>query len=320
MAQSFIYGSQWRRASDCSGSDGGLLYTRTGGRSIRSGRVGSLGLGPRSPEFARARVKTLRQETNRPFNLNFFAHSAPEGASEVLEQARAVVAPRYRALGLGDPPQISPSAPHGFGDTQLDLLLDARPSVATFHFGVPNADAIEMLRKAGITLGATATTVAEAHAVENSGCHFVVAQGCEAGGIADGRAIAASLALGAAGVRLGTAFLRCPEADTDAPRFARLAKAKDTETMVTSAFSGRANRVALSAFAQHMNEIAAVFLPYPLQYGLVGPLQEAGGEDHAAHQFGQTGALARAMPAKDLVRMLVDETAACLTKLSIERN
>jgi len=201
-------------------------------------------------------------------------------------------------------------------------------------------------------LGATATTVAEAMAVEAAGCDFIVAQGFEAGGhrgahtntppdggigtlalvpqvvdmvsipviaaggIGDARGIAAALALGAAGVQLGTAFLRCPEAETDTSQRARLGRAADTDTIVTSMISGRANRVAVGPRAWHLSSAAASYMPYPLQYALSGPLLDAGGEDYAAHQYGQAASLACEMPAGELVRALVTETAERLAALA----
>jgi nitronate monooxygenase len=318
-----------------------------------TGGLGSLGVGPRSTEFIRERVAALRSATNRPFNLNFFAHTEPQGGATEFEASRAALKHDYAALDLGDPPQIPVSGSPGFGADQLSLLLELRPAVASFHFGLPGDTAIAALREAGIIFGATATTVAEAIAVEAGGCDFVVAQGFEAGGhrgahentgpdhrirtlalvpqvvdavaipvvaaggIGDARGIVAALALGAAGVQMGTAFLRCPEAETDTPRRARLARATDTDTIVTSVISGRANRVAVGHWAQRLSSVAASHMPYPLQYALTGPLLEAGGEDYAAHQYGQAASLALEMPAGELVRALVSETAERLSALTV---
>ena len=209
------------------------------------------------------------------------------------------------------------------------------------------------MREAGIVVGATATTCAEAQAVEAAGCDFVVAQGFEAGGhrgshaptgpdggigtlalvpqvvdatalpviaaggIADARGIVAALALGAAGVQLGTAFLRCPEAATDPARRARLASAADTDTIVTATVSGRANRVTGSTWARRLNARAAPHLPFPLQYALSGPLSAAAGEANAVHQYGQAATLARELPARELMAALITETAQRLAALAL---
>lgn len=317
-----------------------------------AGGLGSLGVGPRPPEFIKERVAALRSTTSRPFNLNFFAHTAPEGGAAMLEASRAALKDDYAALGLGDPPQVPVEGSQGFCENRLGLLLDLRPAVASFHFGFPGNRAVAALREAGIVVGATATTAAEAVAVEAAGCDFVVAQGFEAGGhrgahadtapdggvgtlalvpqvvdrvaipvvaaggIVDARGIVAALALGAAGVQMGTAFLRCPEAETDAPRRELLARAADTDTIVTSLVSGRANRVAVGRRTQALSSAAASHMPFPLQYGLSGPLMDAGGEDYASHQYGQAASLACETPAGELVGALVRETAERLTALA----
>lgn len=316
-----------------------------------AGGVGSLAVGPRPLEFARERVTEFRSITGRSVNLNFFAHSASNGTN-ILQASRAALKEDYDVLGLGNPPQVSVESAQGFDAARLDLVLELRPAIVSFHFGLPDDAAVGEMREAGIILGATATTVSEAMAVEKAGCDFVVAQGFEAGGhrgahvntasdggigtmalvpqvvdsvsipviatggIVDARGISAALALGAAGVQMGTAFLRCPEADTDASRLERLARAVDTDTIVTSIVSGRANRVAVGTWAKRLNRTAAPHMPYPLQYELSGSLLDAGGEEYAAHQYGQAASLASAMPAGELVRVLVAQTAERLTTLA----
>lgn len=312
-----------------------------------AGGLGSLGVGPRGADYVRDRVARLRALTDRPFNLNFFAHPAPPATAGTA--ARAALAPAYEALGLGAPPSPPPPAGEGFGPDRLALALALAPAVVTFHFGLPDAAAIRALRAAGIRIGATATTTAEARAHAAAGCDFVVAQGFEAGGhrgaagetppdggvglmalvpqvadavdvpvvaaggVTDGRGIAAALALGADGVQMGTAFLLCPEAETDAPRRAAIRAAADTDTAVTEIVSGRANRVAAGAGLRGLS--GAAHLPFPMQYALSGPLAAAD-PGFAAHQYGQAAALAREMPAGALVARLVAETRARLAALA----
>jgi len=317
-----------------------------------AGGLGSLGLGPRPLEMVCDRVARLRAATDRPFNLNFFAHAPPAADAEHRAAARAALSADYEALGLGPPPEPPGKGPAGFGADRLALLLELRPAVATFHFGLPEAQALARLRGAEIVVGATATTTAEARAVAEAGCDFVVAQGFEAGGhrgahratapaegvglmalvpqvvdavsipvvaaggIGDSRGIAAAFALGADGVWMGSAFLLCPEAETDAPRRARIAAAADTDTTVTSAISGRANRVSASPFVRRQTETGAPPLPFPLHYALSGPVTTAGGEPCAAHQYGQAAGLARGEPAGALVARLARETEARLAGLA----
>ncbi|MGF1502786.1 MAG: NAD(P)H-dependent flavin oxidoreductase [Paracoccaceae bacterium] len=316
-----------------------------------AGGLGSMGLAFKSHETRVREIADLATRTNRGFNLNFFANRAAVEGAPPLEPARAAVAPGFAALGLGAVPADAPEPGDGFGAEELALLLETRPKIATFHFGFPDAGAISALKDAGIRLGSTATTTAEAEAIEAAGLDFVIAQGFEAGGhrgahapteadggvgtlalgpqiadavglpvvaaggIADGRGIAAAFALGACGVQLGTAFLRCPEAATDAPRRARLAAARDTDTVVSPIVSGRANRIAVGPGLRKVAAAGVATLPFPSQYALSGPLREAGGEAYAAHQYGQAAALARAVPAGELLEALAAEARARMTWL-----
>ena len=225
--------------------------------------------------------------------------------------------------------------------------------MVSFHFGLPDPLAVERLKIAGIVVLSTATTVAEAVSLETLGADAVIAQGYEAGGhrgshqprepwdgvglmsllpqvadavslpviaaggIADGRGIAAAFALGASGVQMGTAFLSCPEAGTDEARRVLLRKAQDTDTMMTDAFSGRSARAVRTRYALEMMKQREPLLEFPLLYNLTDPLAEAadGRQDFAFHLYGQSASLCREIPASDLVRQLVAETAREMQKL-----
>ena len=313
-----------------------------------AGGLGSLGAGPRPVKVARARVERLRALRARPFNLNFFVHAAARVSQSAAASARSALSAAYAASGAVLPGDLPTETAAGFGDDRLALALDLKPPIVTFHFGLPAPEALRALHADGRIVGATATNVAEARRVAEAGCHFVVAQGFEAGGhrgafsptppdhgvgtlalipqvadavdipvlaaggIGDGRGVAAALALGASGVQIGTAFLRCPEAATDAARREKLASAQDTDTRVTALVSGRANRVAVGDWAHQTGQ---PHLPFPLQYSLSAPLQTAGGAAYAAHQYGQAAALAREEPAGAVVARLVDEARTTLRRL-----
>jgi nitronate monooxygenase len=318
-----------------------------------AGGLGSLGCGEMTPDQVCAAVADLRARTNRPFNLNFFAGDAPVTDPAVLERTRERLRPWYEKLGLGPPPDALPELGPAFDDTRLALLFDIRPAVVSFHFGVPRPQAITALKDAGIILISTATTVTEAQALEAAGIDAIIAQGWEAGGhrgshqptapaqgvgtmalvpqiadavrvpviaaggIGDGRGIAAAFMLGALGVQMGTAFLSCTEAGTDAARRALLACATETDTMVTDAFSGRSARTVRSAYAEAM-EASREPLPAFLQmYALSDPLLDAKADEVANfHLYGQAARLNRPLPAADLVRLLVDQTARVLSRLA----
>ena len=318
-----------------------------------AGGLGSLGCAEMNLDQLRAAAATLRDATDRPFNLNFFIHDAPRTEPVVLEATRQRLAPWYSAAGLGAPPESLPEIDPCFDDARLALLLEIRPAVVSFHFGLPAPDAILALKAAGIVVISTATTVVEARALELAGVDAVIAQGYEAGGhrgshvptppgagvgtlalipqvvdavgvpviaaggIGDGRGIAAAFALGASGVQMGTAFLSCPEAGTDAPRRARLRRATDTDTMVTDAFSGRSARAVRSRYGEVMEARREPLPAFRQMYALTDPLVAAGPEDEVSfHLYGQAAALNREMATPDLMRKLTREAAEVFARLS----
>ena len=318
-----------------------------------AGGLGSLGCAEMSVDQLHAAVTTLRASTNQPFNLNFFIQDAPRTEPSVLEATRQRLAPWYSAAGLGAPPKSLPVLGPCFDEARLALLLEIRPAVVSFHFGVPASDAVLALKDAGIVLISTATSVAEARVLERAGVDAVIAQGYEAGGhrgshqptrpddgvgtlalipqvvdavgvpviaaggIGDGRGIAAAFALGACGVQMGTAFLSCPEAGTDAARRARLRRATDNETMVTDAFSGLSARAMRSRYADHMEAHREPLPAFLQMYALSDPLVAAGPEDEVSfHLYGQAASLNRELPAPDLMRALTREAAATFEKVS----
>jgi nitronate monooxygenase len=320
-----------------------------------AGGLGSLGCANMAAEEVREATGRVRARTNRPFNLNFFVHPPPATAPAVAARTIELLRPYYAAIGA-PPPATLPDLPGGFEASTLDLLLDLRPPVVSFHFGVPDTAAIAALKAADIVLLGSATTVAEARRLEAAGIDAVIAQGYEAGGhrgshrptraadgiglmalvpqiadaielpiiaaggIGDGRGIAAALALGAAGVQLGTAFLSCPEADTNAVRRAAIAAATDEDTMVTEAVSGRAARGRRSRYAEAMARSSEALPDFPQLYALTMPLVAAHKDDPDGevgfHLYGQAAALNRELPAADLVARLVAETAAVLKRLA----
>lgn len=324
------------------------------------GGLGSLGCSYGDPDLVTRYAGEMRALTNAPFNLNFFVTApAPALAPDDFAKLHHTLAPLYAKAGLGPVPLNPAPAPASFTDETLSLLLDLRPPVVSFHFGLPEAEALQALKDAGIKLLASATTVAEARKIAEAGLDAVIAQGWEAGGhrgsftpggvgdgvgtmalvpqvvdavdipviaaggIADGRGIVAALALGAAGVQLGTAFLRGPESAAPERHKQAIAETPAEDTGFTNAGSGRAARGMTSAYARIMAHHDGPLAPFPTMYALSRPLLDhykaTDPRQASFYLFGQAAHYARAEPARDTMQRLLSETAAAMAKLGATR-
>ena len=317
-----------------------------------AGGLGSLGCGTLTPDGLEAKAGELRAATNRPFNLNFFAHNAPKANPDVDALTRRRVAPFYEELGLGDAPHSGKAPFDTFDSGTLSVLLEIKPTVASFHFGLPAPDMVAALKDAGCRLLCSATTVEEARLLAEAGVDAIIAQGWEAGGhrgtfdvsfedfgvgtmalvpqvvdavdvpviaaggIGDGRGIAAAFALGASGVQMGTAFLSCPEAQISDSHRNALRHASDRDTRLTRAFSGRPARAKNNRYIDAMAEHRAPVPAFPAMYGFSEPLRAHSiANETTDFQFllyGQAAALNRELPAAELVRTLVAEAREVL--------
>lgn len=316
-----------------------------------AGGLGSLGCAGLAPAEVRAIAAEMRQRTNAAFNLNFFVHDAVTPDPDALARARARLAPFYAEKGLGAPPDRLDPAPPAFDADTLAALLEAPPPVVSFQFGLPSGDAVARLKAAGSIILCAATTVAEARTLDAAGVDAVIAQGWEAGGhrgafdvtsddtgtgtlalvpqivdavsvpviaaggIADGRGVAAAFALGAAGVQLGTAFIRCPESAANEAHRAAVAGGSDTSTRLTRAVSGRPARGHRTRYIDTMAAETGALPEYPLMYPLAAPLLATGDPDFGFLLYGQAAALTRAEPAEEVMARLVADTRRILASL-----
>jgi nitronate monooxygenase len=313
-----------------------------------AGGLGSLGAAYLTPAEITESIVRTRVLTPKPFNVNLFAGGYDAAARADPAPMLAVLAEIHEELGL-PPPALPVLSPDPF-PAQLEAVLEARPAIFSFTFGIPPESALDRLAQRGIATIGTATTVAEARLLEEAGVDAIVAQGAEAGahrgtfagpfeasmvptldlveetadavaapviasgGLMDGRDIAAALARGACAAQLGTAFLACPESGAAAAyKNAILSAAEDT-TVVTRAFSGRPARGLTNAFVARLHGKEDAILSYPLQNALTRPMRGAaakrGNAGFLSLWAGTGVARARAIPAGELVRRLVEEIGA----------
>jgi nitronate monooxygenase len=319
-----------------------------------AGGMGFLACAYLQPSEIAAAAERVRRLTARPFGANLFAPLPVPPPGDVAI-AVDIVARAHARLGIG-PPQLPSSSGFDF-DSQLEAVLESRPAAFSFTFGIPPVRALERLRRQGIWILGTATCVDEATQLERAGVDAVVAQGSEAGahrgtfaaafnmamvgtialvpqvvdavgvpviasgGIADGRGLAAALALGAAGVQVGTALLTTSEAGIpDAYKTAVLGAA-ETATRTTRAFSGRLARGIVNEFmdAVDTTDDDRAILPYPLQNALTRQMRSEaarqGRPEYLSLWAGQATRLTRRGSAAELVRRIGEEAEAAIAHL-----
>ena len=298
-------------------------------------------------EKAREQVRVLRQRVSAPVNLNFFCHVpvAADPAREAKWKTR--LTPYYEELGLDPavPVAIANRAP--FDETMCALVEELKPEVVSFHFGLPDKALVKRVKATGAIVMSSATIVKEAIWLEKNGADVIIAQGAEAGGhrgmflteniaeqpgtfalvpqvvdavkvpviaaggIADGRGIAAAFALGASGVQIGTAYLRCPESKVIALARQALAQAHDDSTVITNVMTGRPARGVVNRLMREVGPLSPDAPAFPHSATSIGPLKSAaeqrGRSDFTNLWAGQAIGLGRDVPAAELTRTLAAE-------------
>ncbi len=274
-----------------------------------AGGLGFLGCGMRSPAAIREAANAVRAATDRPFGMNLFVLDTPSPAAAEVTAAMARLAPMYARFGLQPEPPARWCEDFG---AQFEALIQARPAVASFTFGILSGAQVRRIKtQAGSYVIGTATTPAEALAWQEVGADAVVASGLEAGGhrgtflgdwdgsqigtmalvpacvdalripviaaggIMDGRGITAALALGAQAVQLGTAFLACPESAITPAQRSAMAGAQASDTRLTRIFSGRPARGIINDAMRALAPHEADIPAYPIQNALMGPVRRA---------------------------------------------
>lgn len=317
-----------------------------------AGGLGSLPCAMLTPEKIRAEMEAIRKGTDGPVNLNFFCHVPPEPDPAREAAWRERLRPFYSEFGI-DPDAAPPGGGRNpFNEESCVIVEETRPEVVSFHFGLPDEALMARVREAGAKIIASATTVAEARYLEENGCDAIIAQGAEAGGhrgvflepeiatqpgtlalvpqvvdavsipviaaggVSDGRAVAACFMLGASAVQVGTAYLQSPEALTGAGHRDALALARDDRTVLTNVFTGRPARGLLNRFVSEVGPMSDDAPEFPLATAAIGPLraaaEKAGVSDFSPLWAGQAAALAAPMPAGERTVKLARDAAALL--------
>jgi nitronate monooxygenase len=316
-----------------------------------AGGLGGIGMWGFSAEDAERRIAGFRQQSGGSLNVNYPLWPEPEIPGDAAAAMRKRLQAHYDAKGLGPVPRPEGAA-SDVSPEHLAMVLRAKPQVVSFHFGLPRQEVVDAIRGAGILVISSATTVAEAKILERRGVDAVIAQGTEAGGhrgtftgvdtsmqpglfallpqvvdavrvpviaaggIADGRTVAAALVLGASAVQLGTAFLRCEEANVlDAHRTA-LREATDDCTIVTDTITGRPARYIRNKLTDDLIASGLKPVAFPAQLSLTAPLGATGDRELTALFAGQSAVLAKDTTAAELLHSLAEETTRRLRAMN----
>jgi len=338
---------------------GGLSSPELVSKVSNAGGLGGYGAYTLSPQEIFEVDKQIRAATNRPYNLNLWVSDtdAPDGAisDAQYEQAKRTFRPYFEAAGIPFPEKPAPFRSRF--ENQLQIVMDIRPKVFSFMFGTLPAHVLEQCRRLGIKTAGAATTLDEAIALENTGVDMIIASGFEAGGhrpsflapaeesttgtfvllqlmrekvktpviaaggIANGRGVAAALTLGADAVQIGTAFLACDESNALPAHKQMLFSQASRYTMLTRAFTGRLGRGLTNRIGKDLAGKDAHILPFPLQTTFMSSLRKAALDqekwDMVFFWGGQIAPLLKHRKAQQLMQSLIEETTAHFTDTKI---
>ena len=309
-----------------------------------AGGLGSLPCAMLSLDAIRNELAAIKAQTGKPFNVNFFCHAPPAPSSEREATWRAMLLPYYKEYGIDVDTIPVGRGRAAFSSEAADVLDEFKPPVVSFHFGLPSAELLARVRALGAKILCSATTVEEARWLEAQGVDAIIAQGLEAGGhrgiflsedlstqvgtfallpqimrelkvpviaaggIADAKDVAAAMALGAAGVQIGTSYLLCPEATTSAVHRSALKSEAARNTALTNLFTGRPARAIVNRVMRELGPIGTTIPAFPLAIGAIAPLrakaENQGSGDFSPLWSGQNASGCKEVPSADLTREL----------------
>lgn len=316
-----------------------------------AGGLGGYGAYTMSPQEIYEADRQIKAATNKPYNLNLWVSDSdmdPSGITdEQFNKTKEAFKPYFDEVGI-PLPEKSASFQSRF-ENQLEVILDVRPKVFSFMFGVPSVDVLEQCKKMSIVTVGAATTLDEAIFLENSGVDMIIASGFEAGGhrpsfldsaessltgtfvllqlirekvkipviaaggIANGKGVAAALALGASAAQIGTAFLACDESNALPIHKQMLFSDAAKYTILSRVYTGRLGRGIISRIAKEMIGKETNVLPFPLQTTFISPLRKAALDqqkwDMILFWGGQIAPILKHTKADELMRSLIEETS-----------
>jgi nitronate monooxygenase len=324
--------------------------------AAQGGALGSLPCAMLSVEKVREQVNIIRQRVSAPISMNFFCHRAVDADAGREAGWKRRLDRYYKELGLDPAAPVNAVNRAPFDMAMCELVEELKPEIVSFHFGLPAPALVRRVKNAGCIVMSSATIVKEAIWLEENGADVIIAQGAEAGGhrgmfltdniaeqpgtfalvpqvvdavkvpviaaggIADGRGIAAAFALGASGVQIGTAYLRCPESRVSAPARIALAQALDDSTVITNVMTGRPARGVANRVMREVGPISPDAPAFPHAATSLAPLKAAaeklGRVDFTNLWAGQAVRLGRDMPAAELTRALAGSALARLSQLA----
>ena len=312
-----------------------------------AGGLGSLPCAMLSPETLRKELNALKSQTLKPFNVNFFCHPPPEPNIKQELKWLEILKPYFNEFKLKSTDIKQGTGREPFSEESAEILADFKPSVVSFHFGLPSSSLLSKVKDFGATVLASATTVEEGKWLEINGADAIIAQGIEAGGhrgmflsnglstqverfflvkrllekvnlpiisaggISSAKDVADTISLGASAVQIGTAYLLCPETKTNSIHRAALKSNNSSETVLTNIFSGKPARGILNRFIREIGPINADTPEFPLASAAVAALRKAA-EDTGSGDFsplwcGQIVSGCREIPAAELTKLLAAE-------------
>ncbi|MBY3252705.1 nitronate monooxygenase [Rhizobium laguerreae] len=324
--------------------------------AAEAGGLGSLPSAQLNAEGLRQALTEIRTATKSPVNVNFFSHVPPPGDPAAQMRWRALLAPYFVEVGLDPAAPIAAAGRAPFDSSFCTVVEELKPEIVSFHFGLPEKALVHRVKATGARIISSATTVAEAVWLEANGVDAVIAMGFEAGGhrgnflaqdmatqvgtmalvpqvvnavrvpviaaggIADGRGVAAALMLGASAVQVGTAYLFCPEAKIPAVQAEALASARDDSTAITNVFTGHPARGVVNRLMRELGPISESVPAFPTAGGALVPIR-AIAEAESRNDFtnlwsGQAASLALRVGAEELTRELYQSALDVIARRS----